>query len=502
MGKTPGRTSASADTKAKQAAAPRGSAPARVASAKSADKPLAKKGADPQDSTASSGAKKAKNPTETLEKATPTVSAAKKGPATKSGASEKATKAVSGKDSKPASTKFARDAAPSKVSVKEAPKKVTAKTTKSVAKEAPAKAAPAKETTAKKAVPAAKTAAKEAPKKALPSVKEAVPRAKESVKALPVPVAKESAKKLIPAAKESAKKVVPAAKESVKTLAIPPAKESAKKIPAERPSAKAIPAERASSRRLGRSPLAPESSPQLPLPLKKLPPPPTLGTFSPSTGTGQGRMPPSPAIGGRSSASMPPLAPPSANKGPSIPPPMPKPQQQHPMKRIMNISDPPPAVEMTLNIGDNAVHLKHGVGEVVAIESMPGLGNFYRFILLDDRTKKFMVPTNGQTVLRPIMSANEADTVIETMRAKEVAVNEHPWSRRFRVYQEMINSGSPFEVAKVMRDMHRLKFDKDLSFGERVLLDRAKSLLMKELALAKGITEEDLQTEVTAIFST
>jgi len=44
------------------------------------------------------------------------------------------------------------------------------------------------------------------------------------------------------------------------------------------------------------------------------------------------------------------------------------------------------------------------------------------------------------------------------------------------------------EIAEVLRDLSLLKGDKDLSFGERRLLDQAKSLLMKELALAKKIT--------------
>jgi CarD family transcriptional regulator len=64
----------------------------------------------------------------------------------------------------------------------------------------------------------------------------------------------------------------------------------------------------------------------------------------------------------------------------------------------------------------------------------------------------------------------------------------------------MIKSGSPQEVAKVLRDMYRLKFDKDLSFGERRLLDQAKSLLMKELAAAKGVTEPTLQAQVDDMF--
>jgi CarD family transcriptional regulator len=48
--------------------------------------------------------------------------------------------------------------------------------------------------------------------------------------------------------------------------------------------------------------------------------------------------------------------------------------------------------------------------------------------------------------------------------------------------------------------MHRLRSDKDLSFGERRLLDQAKSLLVKELAVAKKMTEAQLLAEVDQIF--
>ena len=109
-----------------------------------------------------------------------------------------------------------------------------------------------------------------------------------------------------------------------------------------------------------------------------------------------------------------------------------------------------------------------------------------------------MVPTSAATQvgLRYVMSDKEANNILSTMRAREVAVDVQPWSRRFRVYTEMIKSGSPVEIAKVLRDMNRLKFDKELSFGERRLLDQAKSLLLKELAIAKKKTEAEMAEEI------
>jgi CarD family transcriptional regulator len=166
---------------------------------------------------------------------------------------------------------------------------------------------------------------------------------------------------------------------------------------------------------------------------------------------------------------------------------------------------PPRAPAPPFNVGDKAVHPAHGVGEVTAIEEREiggTRGTFYILRILDNGMK-VMVPTSAATQvgLRSIMSDKEANNILSTMRAREVAVDVQPWSRRFRVYTEMIKSGAPIEIAKVLRDMNRLKFDKDLSFGERRLLDQARSLLLKELAFAKKKTEAEMAEEIRQIFS-
>jgi CarD family transcriptional regulator len=166
---------------------------------------------------------------------------------------------------------------------------------------------------------------------------------------------------------------------------------------------------------------------------------------------------------------------------------------------------PPPAPAPDFQVGDKAVHPSHGVGEVTSIEELEIGGTRGKFYVLRflDNGMKVKVPTSAATQvgLRGIMSDKEANSILQTMRAREVAVDVQPWSRRFRVYTEMIKSGSPVEIAKVLRDMNRLKFDKDLSFGERRLLDQARSLLLKELALAKKKTEADMAEEIKRIFS-
>jgi CarD family transcriptional regulator len=79
-------------------------------------------------------------------------------------------------------------------------------------------------------------------------------------------------------------------------------------------------------------------------------------------------------------------------------------------------------------------------------------------------------------------------------------MDNQTWNRRYREYMEKIKTGSVYEIAEVLRDLYRLKTDKDLSFGERKMLDTAKSLLIKELSLAQQIREDVVENELKAIF--
>lgn len=159
----------------------------------------------------------------------------------------------------------------------------------------------------------------------------------------------------------------------------------------------------------------------------------------------------------------------------------------------------------SFKVGEMAVHPKHGVGEIVEVEEKDLGGRTSTFFVLKivDTGLKVMVPTETATRvgLRPIMKKKEAQKILDILRTPEVAVDLQPWNRRFRAYTEMLKSGLPTEIAKVLRDMYRLKFDKDLSFGERRLLDQARSLLVQELALAKKVKPDFIEGEIQQILS-
>jgi len=115
---------------------------------------------------------------------------------------------------------------------------------------------------------------------------------------------------------------------------------------------------------------------------------------------------------------------------------------------------------------------------------------------------KIMVPTNNvrQVGLREVISKSKVEKVFKILKSKSLSVETTTWNRRYREYMEKIKTGSVFEVAEVLRDLYLLKVDKDLSFCELKLLDTARGLLVRELAVAKGTDEEDIEREFKIIF--
>jgi CarD family transcriptional regulator len=156
-------------------------------------------------------------------------------------------------------------------------------------------------------------------------------------------------------------------------------------------------------------------------------------------------------------------------------------------------------------VGDKAVYPVHGVAEVVALEKRDiGGSNTPVYILkILETGLKIMVPTinAGAVGLRELISSKQVKEVYAILKSRDVPKDTQTWNRRYREYMEKIKTGSVFEIAEVLRDLCVLRVTKDLSFGERRMLDTARSLLIKEIALAKGVEEVKVGAEIDAIFS-
>ena len=155
--------------------------------------------------------------------------------------------------------------------------------------------------------------------------------------------------------------------------------------------------------------------------------------------------------------------------------------------------------------GDLAVYPAHGVGCIESIESKEINGdtmNFYMMKIVENGMV-IMIPTsNVESVgLREVIPETEVPEVYKVMLEKAQGADNQTWNRRYREYMDKIKTGSIYDVAEVFRDLFQLKLEKDLSFGERKLLDTAQNLLVQELSTAKDIDEKSMMQEIEALFN-
>jgi len=156
--------------------------------------------------------------------------------------------------------------------------------------------------------------------------------------------------------------------------------------------------------------------------------------------------------------------------------------------------------------GDLAVYPAHGVGVIETIESQEISGcrqDFYIIRILDNNMKIMIPIQNVDSVgLREIIGQKEVPKLYSILKKRDVILDNQTWNRRYREYMDKIKTGSVFEVAEVYRDLLMLKEEKDLSFGERKMLDTARSLLVKEISLAKKVAEKQIEKDLDKMFST
>ncbi|MGE4343195.1 MAG: CarD family transcriptional regulator [Geoalkalibacter sp.] len=155
-------------------------------------------------------------------------------------------------------------------------------------------------------------------------------------------------------------------------------------------------------------------------------------------------------------------------------------------------------------IGDKAVYPTQGVGVIEAIESKEFQGQSLDFYVMRivDSDMTIMVPVNNAEVvgLRCPIGMDEVNTIFGLLEEPQKGGPVVSWSRRQREYNEKIKSGDLFEVAEVLRDLYQIRCDKELSYGEKKVLEQAQKLLIKELALAQNAEEALVHQRIEQIF--
>jgi len=149
---------------------------------------------------------------------------------------------------------------------------------------------------------------------------------------------------------------------------------------------------------------------------------------------------------------------------------------------------------MTFAIGEKVVYPNQGVGTIENIstrffEQKPE--KFYLLRLICS-SMTVMVPfATAQTIgLRKLSQNGDVSKVLGYLAGPEVE-SLSDWKVRFRINSDKMQTGSLLRTAEVFKQLVQLQSEKPLSFREKKMLDRARAMLVGEVAQARGIQEPD-----------
>jgi CarD family transcriptional regulator len=157
-----------------------------------------------------------------------------------------------------------------------------------------------------------------------------------------------------------------------------------------------------------------------------------------------------------------------------------------------------------LKTGDKVVYPGHGVGEIIDVleKRIGGTSQQFFSISLVDSGMKILVPVaqRESVGLRRVVDKKTVERVFAILKDRSLKVDTQTWNRRFREYSLKIKTGSVFEIAEVIRDLRVLSGDKELSFGEKKMLDTAEGLLASEIAVARSRSHDKVMGDLQSVF--
>jgi CarD family transcriptional regulator len=150
-------------------------------------------------------------------------------------------------------------------------------------------------------------------------------------------------------------------------------------------------------------------------------------------------------------------------------------------------------------VGEKVIYPNHGIGVVESIQTRPtpaGKISLYKLRILSNDSRVWVPQQNADGVgLRHIITATDVRKIFNLLG--DGNIDQHPnWKGRFKENSDKMRTGSIYEVAVVLKGLTFLSRKKSLSFREKRMLDRAKFLIVTEIAEVEGKPTEAIEERV------
>ena len=154
---------------------------------------------------------------------------------------------------------------------------------------------------------------------------------------------------------------------------------------------------------------------------------------------------------------------------------------------------------MEFEVGEKVIYPNHGIGVVESIQTRPvgdGQVSLYELRILANDSRVWVPQQNADGVgLRPVIRPSDVRKIFNLLGDGKVEQLSN-WKGRFKENSDKMRTGSLYEVAVVLKGLTYLSRKKALSFREKRMLERAKFLLVSEIAEAEAKSRGAIEEKV------
>lgn len=154
---------------------------------------------------------------------------------------------------------------------------------------------------------------------------------------------------------------------------------------------------------------------------------------------------------------------------------------------------------MIFQVGQKVIYPNHGIGVVESIQTRPtptGKISLYQLRILANDSRVWVPQENvGGVGLRHVISSAESKKIFTLLGDPKIEQHAN-WKGRFKENSDKMRTGSLFEVAVVLKGLAYLSRKKALSFREKRMLERAKFLIISEIAEVDRKTHAQIEERV------
>ncbi len=162
------------------------------------------------------------------------------------------------------------------------------------------------------------------------------------------------------------------------------------------------------------------------------------------------------------------------------------------------------------SLNEKVVYPGHGVAKINRIVEK-NISNktatFYELKFLN-KEMTILVPTDNfiSVGIRKLSSDENINYIFQILsepvkKINSRELNSSSWNKRSKQYQFKLRSGDLLEISKIYRDLQYIAQQKELSFGERALLQQTEMLLAEEISLVKNLVEEKAVEQLRSFFN-